>query len=145
MKSLGELNNIQLLYEIKTDALQPTDELIDDAGVDCLVDFAKTVWEKGIEKLESEIRYYPKDIPLFVDVICGVKHIMSGIKEEDLLDILVKDYWSKDAMGKAAFDKYLTIITIMKISEGVSPRQIQQILLYQLLELNEISGVGKEW
>lgn len=27
MKSLGELNNIQLLYEIKTDALQSTDEL----------------------------------------------------------------------------------------------------------------------
>ena len=110
-----------------------------------MVDFAKTVWEKGIEKLESEIRYYPKDIPLFVDMISGVKHIMSGTKEEELLDILVKDYWRKDVKRKAAFDKYLTIITIMKISEGVSPRQIQQILLYQLLELNEISGVGKEW
>ena len=145
MKRLGELNNIQLLYEIKTDALQPTNELTDDAVVGCLVDFAKTVWDKGIEKLESEIRYYPKDIPLFVDMINGVKHIMSGIKEEDLLDILIKDYWSKDIKSKAAFDKYLTIITIMKISEGVSPRQIQQILLYQLLELNEISGVGKEW
>lgn len=145
MKSLGELSNIQLLYEIKTDALQPTDELIDDAGVGCLVDFAKTVWEKSIEKFEYEIRHYPIDIPLFVDVISGVKHIMSGIKEEALLDILVKDYWSKDAKSKAAFDKYLSIITLMKILEGVSPRQIQQILLYQLLELNEISGVGKEW
>ena len=67
------------------------------------------------------------------------------IKEEVLLDVLVKDYWSKDAKSKTAFDKYLAIITLMKISEGVSPRQIQQILLYQLLELNEISGVGKEW
>lgn len=145
MKSLGELSNIQLLYEIKTDALQPTDELIDDAGVGCLVDFAKTVWEKGIEKLEFEIRHYPKDIPLFVDMISGVKHIMSGTKEEELLDILVKDYWRKDVKRKAAFDKYLTIITLMKISEGVSPRQIQQILLQQLLELNEVSGIGKEW
>ena len=98
MKRLGELNNIQLLYGIKTEALQPTDDLIDDAGVDCLVDFAKTVWEKGVEKLESEIRYYPKDIPLFIDMISGVKHIMSGIKEEDLLDILAKDYWSKEGM-----------------------------------------------
>ena len=92
MKRLGELDNIQLLYDLKADALQPTDELIDDAGVGCLVDFAKTVWEKGIEKLESEIRYYPKDIPLFVDMINGVKHIISGIKEEALLDILIKDF-----------------------------------------------------
>lgn len=33
MKRLGELDNIQLLYEVKADALQPIDELIDDAGV----------------------------------------------------------------------------------------------------------------
>ena len=145
MKRLGELDNIQLLYEIKTDALQPTDELIDDAGVGCLIDFAKTVWEKSIEKLEYEIRHYPKDIPLFLDMVSGAKHVMSGTKEEELLDILVKDYWSKDVKSKVAFDKYLTIITLMKISEGVSPRQIQQILLHQLMELNAISGVGKEW
>lgn len=145
MKRLGELDNIQLLYDVKADALQPIDELIDDAGVDCLVDFAKTVWEKGIEKLESEIRYYPKDIPLFVDVISGVKHIMSGIKEEELLEILVKDYWSKGVKRKAAFEKYLTIITLMKISEGTPPRWLQQILLQELMELNEKSGVGKEW
>ena len=145
MKSLGELNNIQLLYEIKTEALQPTDDLIDDAGVDCLVDFAKTVWEKGIEKLESEIRYYPKDIPLFVDMISGVKLVMSGIKEEELLENLVKDYWSKEVKRKVAFEKYLTIITLMKISEGTSPRWLQQILLQELMELNEKSGVRKEW
>lgn len=30
MKRLGELDNIQLLYEVKADALQPIDELIDD-------------------------------------------------------------------------------------------------------------------
>ena len=144
MKSLGELDNIQLLYDVKADALQPINELVDVAGVGCLVDFAKTVWEKSVEKLEYEIRHYPKDIPLFVDMINGVKHIMSGIKEEVLLDILVKDYWSKNIKNKEAFDKYLTIITLMKISEGISPRQIQQILLHQLLELNEISGVGKE-
>lgn len=145
MKRLDELDNIQLLYEVKADALQPIDELIDDAGVGCMVDFAKTVWEKSIEKLECEIRHYPKDIPLFVDMVNGVKLIMSGIKEEELLDILVKDYWSKDIKGKAAFDKCLTIITLMKMSEGVSPRWLQQILLQQLMELNEISGVGKEW
>lgn len=34
MKRLGELDNIQLLYDLKADALQPTDELIDDAGMD---------------------------------------------------------------------------------------------------------------
>ena len=145
MKSLGELDNIQFLYDVKKDALQPIDKLVDDAGIGCLVDFAKTVWEKGIEKLEHEIRHYPKDIPLFVDMIAGIKYIMSGIKEEALLDILVKDYWSKSVKNKVAFDKYITIITLMKISEGVSLRQIQQILLQQLMELNEISGVGKEW
>ena len=64
MKSLGELDNIQFLYDVKKDALQPIDKLVDDAGIGCLVDFAKTVWEKGIEKLEYEIRHYPKDIPL---------------------------------------------------------------------------------
>ncbi|MBQ5849976.1 MAG: hypothetical protein IIW54_04040 [Lachnospiraceae bacterium] len=145
MKRLGELDNIQLLNDVKVDALQPIDKLIDDAGVGCLVDFAKTVWEKSIENLEYEICHYPKDIPLFVDMIVGTRYIMSEIKEEALLDILVKDYWSKDVKNKVAFDKYLTIITLMKISEGASPRQIQQILLQQLMELNEISGVGKEW
>lgn len=145
MKRLGELDNIQLLYEIKADALQPIDELIDDAGVGCLVDFAKTVWEKSIEKLECEIRHYPKDIPLFVDMVNGVKLVMSGIKEEELLENLVKDYWSKDVKRKVAFEKYLTIITLMKISEGTSPRWLQQILLQELMELNEKSGVGKEW
>jgi len=145
MKRLGELDNIQLLYDVKKDALQPVNELVDDSEIGCLVDFAKTVQEKSIEILEHEIRYYPKDIPLFVDVANGIKHIMVGIKEETLLDILVKDYWSKDVKYKVAFDKYLTIITLMKISEGASTRQIQQILLQQLVEWNEISGIGKEW
>ena len=145
MKRLGELDNIQLLYDVKKDALQPVNELVDDSEIGCLVDFAKTVQEKSIEILEHEIDYYPKDIPLFVDVANGIKHIMSGIKEEALLDILVKDYWSKDIKYKVAFDKYLTIITLMKISEGASTRQIQQILLQQLVEWNEISGIGKEW
>ena len=145
MKSLRELDNIHLLYDVKRDALKPIDELVDDSGIGCLVDFAKTIKEKSIVILEKEIRYYPKDIPLFVDMIAGIKYIMSGIKEEALLDILVKDYWSKSVKNKVAFDKYLTIITLMKISEGVSPRQIQQILLQQLMELNEILGVGKEW
>jgi len=145
MKRLGELDNIQLLYDVKKDALQPVNELVDDSEIGCLVDFAKTVQEKSIEILEHEIHYYPKDIPLFVDVANGIKHIMVGIKEETLLDILVKDYWSKDVKYKVAFDKYLTIITLMKISEGASTRQIQQILLQQLVEWNEISGIGKEW
>lgn len=146
MKSLGELENIQLLYDVKMDALQPIDELVDDSGISCLVDFVKTVREKSIEILEHEIHYYPKDIPLFVDVANGIKHIMSGIKEEKLLEILIQDYWSnKDANSKVMFDKYLTIITLMKITEGISPRHIQQILLQQLVELNEISGIGKEW
>lgn len=145
MKSLGELDNVQLLYDVKADALQPIDELIDDAGVGCLVDFAKIVEEKCIENLECEIRYYPKDIPLFVDMVDGARYIMSGLKEEKLLDILVRDYWRKGMTGKVAFDKYLTIITLMKISEGASPRSLQQILLQELMELNEISGVGKEW
>ena len=78
---------------------------MDDAAVGCLVDFVKTVWEKGIEKLEKEIRHYPKDIPLFVDMTVGIRYIMSGIKEAELLDILVKDYWSKKLEYKVAFDK----------------------------------------
>lgn len=145
MKSLSQLDNIQLLYEIRADALQPIDELVDDSQVGSLVNFTETVWQKSIGTLEREIRHYPKDIPLFVDMVSGVKHIMSGIKEEELLDLLARDYWRKSVKGKAAFDKYLTIIAIMKICEGVSPRGLQQILLYQLMELNEISGVGKEW
>ena len=78
-------------------------------------------------------------------MVNGVKLIMSGIKEEELLENLVKDYRSKDVTGKVAFEKYLTIITLMKISEGTSPRWLQQILLQELMELNEKSGVGKEW
>lgn len=145
MKTLSQLDNIQLLYEIRADALQPIDELVDDSQIGSLVSFTETVWKKSIGTLEREIRHYPKNIPLFVDMVSGVKHIMSGIKEEELLDILAKDYWSKGVKGKAAFDKYLTIIAVMKICEGVSPRRLQQILLCQLMELNELSGVGKEW
>lgn len=146
MKSLSELDNIHLLYDVKRDVLKPVDELVDDSGIACLVDFAKTIKEKSIVILEQEIHYYPKDIPLFVDVANGIKHIMSGIREEKLLEILTQDYWSnKTANSKVAFDKYLTIITLMKVTEDISPRQIQQILLQQLMELNEISGIGKEW
>ena len=145
MKRLGELDNIQLLYDVKADALQPIDELVDDSQVGTLVDFLSTVWEKSIEKLESEIRYYPMDIPLFVDTVYGVKQIMTGMKEELLLEILVADYWDKKPKGKAAFDKNLTIIAVMKICEKVSPRELQQILMYELMELNRISGVSKEW
>lgn len=145
MKSLSQLDNIQLLYEIRENALQPIDELVDDSQVGSLVSFTETVWQKGVGTLEREIRHYPKDIPLFVDMVSGVKRIMSGIKEEELLDLLARDYWSKDIKGKAAFDKYLTIIAVMKICEGASPRRLQQILLHELMELNERSGVGKEW
>lgn len=146
MKSLSELDNIHLLYDVKRDALKPIDELVDDSGIACLVDFVKTIKEKGIVTLEQELYYYPKDIPLFVDVANGIKHIMSGIREEKILEILTQDYWSnKTANSKVAFDKYLTIITLMKVTEDISPRQIQQILLQQLMELNEISGIGKEW
>lgn len=52
MKRLGELDNIQLLYEVKADALQPIDKPIDDAGVGCQVDFAKTAWMRmNVERL----------------------------------------------------------------------------------------------
>lgn len=52
MKRLGELDNIQLLYEVKADVLQPIDELIDDARVGCQVDFAKTAWMRmSVERL----------------------------------------------------------------------------------------------
>ena len=85
MKRLGELDNIQLLYDVKADALQPIDELVDDSQVGTLVDFLSTVWEKSIEKLESEIRYYPMDIPLFVDTVYGVKQIMTGMKASCIL------------------------------------------------------------
>ena len=146
MKSLRELDNIQLLYDVKKDALKPIDELVDDSGIGCLVEFTQTIKEKSIVILEKEIHYYPKDIPLFVDVANGIKHIRSGIREEKLLEILTQDYWSnKDTNSKIAFDKYLTIITLMKITEDISPRRMQQILLQQLMELNEISGIGKEW
>ena len=77
MKSLRELDNIHLLYDVKRDALKPIDELVDDSGIGCLVDFAKTIKEKNIDILEHEIHYYPKDIPLFVDVANGIKHIMA--------------------------------------------------------------------
>ena len=145
MKRLGELDNIQLLYDVKKDALRPIDKLIYDTGLNCLVDFAKTVWEENIEKLEQELRHYPKDIPLFVDVAYGTRQIIAGLKEEELLQLLVNDYWKTNVKAVNAFEKYLTIITLMKISEGASPRSLQQILLQELLELNEISGVGKEW
>ena len=52
MKRLGELDNIQLLYEVKADALQPIDKPIDDAGGGCQVDFAKTAWMRmNVERL----------------------------------------------------------------------------------------------
>lgn len=145
MRRLGELDNIQLLYDVKADALQPIDELVDDSQIGTLVDFSLTVWKTSIEKLEREIRYYPMDIPLFVDAVCGVKQIRDGVKEEQLLELLVDDYWDKKPKGKAAFDKYLSIIAVMKICEKASPRELQQILMCELMELNKTSGVSKEW
>lgn len=52
MKSVRELDNIHLLYDVKRDALKPTDELVDDSGIGCLVDFAKTIKEKNIDIYE---------------------------------------------------------------------------------------------
>ncbi|MBR3771707.1 MAG: hypothetical protein IKL07_05510, partial [Clostridium sp.] len=86
MKRLSELSNIQLLYDVKKYAMSPHDDLseeLEDSAVECLVSFAESVWKKGIEGLEKEIRHYPKDIPLFVDMILGAKCIMDGIKEEE--------------------------------------------------------------
>jgi hypothetical protein len=145
LKRLGELDNIQLLYDVKADALQPIDELVDDSQIGTLVDFSTTVRQESVEKLEREIRNYPMDIPLFADVVNGVKQIRAGVKEEKLLEILIADYWEKNLKGKAAFDKYLTIIAVMKICEEASTRELQQILMYELLELNDISGVSREW
>lgn len=148
MKRLGELDNIQLLYEVKEYVMRPQEDLteeIEDSAVGCLTDFAKTVWKKGIEGLEKELRHLPKDIPLFVDMMLGAKSIMDGTKEEELLEILVKNYWSIENKGREVLARYLGIIAIMKISEEISPRELQHILYCQLVEYNEISGVNKEW
>ena len=148
MRRLAELNNIQLLYEVKEHVMRPREELtveIEDSAVGCLTSFAETVWKKGIEGLEKEIRHYPKDIPLFVDMMFGVKCIMDGIKEEELLEILVKNYWSIENKGREVMARYLGIIAIMKISEGISPRELQHMLYWQLVEYNETLGINKEW
>ena len=148
MKQLGELSNINLLYKVKeyvmTSQMDLTEE-IEDSVVGCLVSFANSVRKKGIEALEKEIHHYPKDISLFVDMVLGVKHIADGIKEEELLEMLIKNYWSIENTGKEILDRYLGIIAIMKISESVSPRELQHILYCQLVEYNEIAGVNKEW
>lgn len=148
MKRLSELSNIQLLYVVKGYAMRPHDDLyeeLDDSAVGCLVSFADSAWKKGIEELEKEIRHYPKDIPLFADMMLGAKYIMNGIKEEELLELLVKNYRSTENKGREVLARYLGIIAIMKISEGISPRELQHMLHCQLVEYNEISGINKEW
>ncbi len=148
MKRLSELSNIQLLYGVKEYVMKSQKDFaeeIEDSAVGCLADFAKTVWKKGIEGLEKELRYLPKDIPLFVDMMLGSKFIMDGIKEEELLEVLVKNYWSTENQGREVLARYLGIIAIMKISEGISPRELQHILYWQLVEYNEVSGINKEW
>ena len=70
---------------------------------------------------------------------------MDGIKEEELLEILVENYWSIENQGREVLARYLDIIAIMKISEGISPREMQHILYCQLVEFNEIAGINKEW
>lgn len=148
MKRLGELRNIELLYEVKEYVMKTQKDIteeIEDSAIGCLVSFADYAWKNGIEGLEKEVRHYPKDIPLFVDMILGAKCIMDGIKEEELLEVLVKNYWSIENQGREVLARYLGIIAIMKISEGISPRELQNILYCQLVEYNEIVGVNKEW
>lgn len=148
MKRLGELRNIKFLYEVKEYVMKTQKNLteeIEDSAIGCLVSFADSAWKNGIEGLEKEVRHYPKDIPLFVDMILGAKCIMDGIKEEELLEVLVKNYWSIENQGREVLARYLGIIAIMKISEGISPRELQNILYCQLVEYNEMVGVNKEW
>ena len=148
MKRLGELDNIQLLYDVKEYAMSPHDDLFEEleiSAVGCLSSFADSAWKNGMEGLEKEIEHYPQDIPLFVDMIVGVKYIRNGIKEEDLLEMLVKKYWSMENKGREVLARYLGIIAIMKISEGISPRELQHMLYCQVVEYNEISGMNKEW
>lgn len=148
MKSLGELDNIQLLYDVREYAMTPHDDLFEEleiSAVGCLVSFADLAYKNGIEGLEKEIRHYPKDIPLFVDMILGAKYIMNGIKEEELLELLVKNYWSMENTGREVLARYFGIIAIMKISEGISPRELQYMLHCQVVEYNEVSGINKEW
>ena len=57
MKRLGELDNIQRLYEIKENVMKSQKDMtkqFNDSVIGCLAGFAKTVWEKGIEGLEEE-------------------------------------------------------------------------------------------
>lgn len=57
MRRLAELNNIQLLYEVKEHVMRPRERLteeIEDSEVGCLVNFADSAWKKGIEGLEME-------------------------------------------------------------------------------------------
>ncbi len=148
MKRLGELSNVNLLYEVKEYVMRSQRDLteeIEDSAVGCLVSFADSAWKNGVVGLEKEVRHYPKDIPLFVDMMLGAKCIMEGIKEEKLLEILVENYWSMENKGREVLARYLGIIAIMKISEGISPRELQNILYCQLVEYNEIVGVNKEW
>lgn len=148
MRRLGELSNITLLYELKEYVMKIQKDLteeLEDSAVGCLVSFADSAWKNGVAGLEKEVRHYPKDIPLFVDMILGAKYIMEGIKEEELLEILIKNYWSVENTGRDVWDRYLGIIAIMKISESVLPRELQYILYCQLVEYNEIAGVNKEW
>lgn len=61
------------------------------------------------------------------------------------MEVLVKNYWSIENQGREVLARYLGIIAIMKISEGISPRELQNMLYCQLVEYNEIVGVNKEW
>lgn len=145
MKFFDNLSNADLLYAVREDAISRSKDYKDISLIVCILDFVETVSRKRVEGLLQEIAGYPKDIPLFDMTIKGMEYILAGMGEDELVEVLTKDYWENPVKDSLAFDKYIGILEVLMIKEGFSLARIQQILLRELLLRNQEVWRAEEW
>ncbi len=138
MNDLKTNINLPLLYDMRKHALiQSKDSVFEDGLfhiIHAMMELTFAANKEGLLALEEAAQSIPSGIRFYQDIQTAVSIVCSGAEPEDLIETLTSRYWSKNLQGEDALIYYMVILSVVRIQDGISAWQLEQLLTACLSE-----------
>lgn len=137
MKNLKSAANLQLLYEVRKDALiKSSGELLDNdlfILVSIMLDLFSVACREGILSMDEAVQNISSDFRFYTDVQTAVFYSLEGMDMEELIEVLTADYWNRNLQGQHALAYYIIILSAVRIWDGdennMNPHALEKLLI----------------
>lgn len=132
MNDLKTNINLPLLYDVRKHALMQSKDAVFEDGlfhiIHAMMELVFAANKEGLLALEEAAQSIPSGIRFYQDIQTAVSIVYSGAEPEDLIEMLTSRYWSKNLQGEDALIYYMVILSVVRIQDGISAWQLEQLL-----------------